>query len=45
MAPPGVQTTAQADAITVFIRLENTERDVGMTELNVIHLDNFKLEA
>jgi len=40
-----VQTTAKADAITVFIRLENTERDVGMTELNVIHLDNFKIES
>ncbi len=40
-----VRTTAQADAITVFIRLENTERDVGATELNVIHLDNFKLES
>jgi putative sterol carrier protein len=40
-----IRATAKADAITVFIRLENTERDVGMTELNVIHLDNFKLEA
>ncbi len=41
---PKVKVKAQAGAITVFIRLENTERDVGVTELNTIHLDNFKLE-
>ncbi len=41
---PALRVTAQAKAITVFIRLENTERDVGQTELNIIHLDNFKLE-
>jgi putative sterol carrier protein len=39
-----VTATAQANAITVFIRLENTEKDVGETELNLIHLDDFRLE-
>jgi hypothetical protein len=34
----------KAQAITVFIRLENVEEDVGRTELNTVHLDNFKLE-
>ena len=42
---PVVRARAQANAITVFIRLENTEEDVGTTELNIIHLDDFKLEA
>jgi putative sterol carrier protein len=42
---PSVGTTAQADKITVFIRLENTEKDVGETELNIIHLDKFALET
>jgi hypothetical protein len=41
---PSLRVKAQADTITVFIRLENTERDVGITELNIIHLDNFRLE-
>jgi putative sterol carrier protein len=41
---PSIRTKAQANAITVFIRLENTEKDVGETELNLIHLDDFKLE-
>lgn len=41
---PSLKVTAQAEAITVFIRLENTEEDVGRTELNIIHLDDFKLE-
>jgi putative sterol carrier protein len=41
---PVVRATAQANAITVFIRLENTEYNVGRTELNIIHLDDFKLE-
>lgn len=41
---PSLKVKAQARAITVFIRLENTARDVGVTELNTIHLDNFKLE-
>jgi putative sterol carrier protein len=41
---PSIKAKAQGNAITVFILLENTERDVGETELNIIHLDNFKLE-
>jgi hypothetical protein len=41
---PVLRATASSDAITLFIRLENTEPDVGVTELNVIHLDDFKLE-
>lgn len=41
---PTLKIKAQAQAITVFIRLENKESDVGETELNIIHLDNFKLE-
>ncbi|MEW5958249.1 MAG: SCP2 sterol-binding domain-containing protein [Chloroflexota bacterium] len=41
---PSLRVKAQAGAVTVFIRLENTEKDVGQTELNTIHLDNFKLE-
>ena len=40
---PVVKAKAQAGAITVFIRLENTDPDVGVTELNIIHLDDFKL--
>jgi hypothetical protein len=42
---PVVRAKARADAITVFIQLENTERDVGRTELNIIHLDQFTLES
>lgn len=41
---PTLKVKAQAEAITVFIRLENKESDVGETELNIIHLDNFRLE-
>jgi hypothetical protein len=41
---PSLRVEAQAEAITLFIRLENVEPDVGITELNVIHLDDFKLE-
>ena len=41
---PSVQATAQATAITVFIRLENTEKDVGETELNIVHVEHFTLE-
>jgi murein DD-endopeptidase MepM/ murein hydrolase activator NlpD len=41
---PSLRVKAQANALTVFIRLENVEPDVGSTELNTIHLDNFKLE-
>lgn len=40
-----IKARAQADLITVFIRVENTERDVGSTELNIIHLDQFELES
>lgn len=42
---PVIQVKAQANAITVFIRLENVEKDVGQTELNIIHLDDFRLES
>jgi len=42
---PVVRARAQAEAITVFIRLENTEHDVGSTELTVFHLDEFELES
>ncbi len=42
---PSVQATAQAEQITLFIRVENTEGDVGSTELNSIHLDNFQIQA
>jgi len=41
---PSIKAKAQGSAITIFILMENTERDVGETELNIIHLDNFKLE-
>ncbi|MBN1994694.1 MAG: SCP2 sterol-binding domain-containing protein [Anaerolineae bacterium] len=41
---PVVRTVARTNAITVFIRLENTERDVGQTELNIVHLEDFRLE-
>ncbi|MDM8526976.1 SCP2 sterol-binding domain-containing protein [Anaerolineales bacterium HSG24] len=40
---PSVSATAKGDRITVFIRIENTEKDVGKTELNTIHLDQFEL--
>lgn len=41
---PKVQAKAQGNAITVFIRLENTADDVGQTELNIIHLEKFELK-
>ena len=41
---PSITAKAQAEAITVHILLENIEKDVGSTELNIIHLDAFKLE-
>jgi hypothetical protein len=41
---PSLTVKAQAEAITVFILLENVEEDVGNTELNIIHLDNFELK-
>ena len=41
---PSITAKAQAEKITVHILLENIERDVGSTELNIIHLDAFKLE-
>jgi hypothetical protein len=41
---PSIQAQAQANAITVFIRLESVEKDVGETELNIIHLDRFELK-
>jgi len=41
---PSLRVTAQTGALTVFIRLENVEDDVGSTELNIVHLENFRLE-
>ncbi len=41
---PAHKVKANSDAITVFIRIENLEKDVGNTELNIIHLDDFRLE-
>ena len=41
---PSLRVQAQANAITVFIRLENIKTDVGETELNTIHLERFELE-
>jgi LysM repeat protein/putative sterol carrier protein len=40
---PSLKVKAQASAITVFIRIENTEKDVGKTELNLVHLEHFEL--
>jgi hypothetical protein len=42
---PSVRVKAQGNTITVFIRLENTEKDVGQTELNIVHLERFELES
>lgn len=41
---PSVRATAKTNAITVFIRLENTKSDVGETELNIVHVEHFTLE-
>ncbi|MEM7345892.1 MAG: SCP2 sterol-binding domain-containing protein [Chloroflexota bacterium] len=41
---PSIRATAQGSAITLFIRFENIEKDVGKTELNTIHLDDCRLE-
>ena len=41
---PAIKAKAQGNAVTVFIRIENTEADVGQTDLNTIHLDKFELE-
>jgi hypothetical protein len=41
---PSVRAAAQSQAITVFIRLENVEENVGQTELNIVHLENFTLK-
>lgn len=40
---PSLKVKAQGTAITVFIRVENTEKDVGRTELNLVHIDRFEL--
>lgn len=44
-----VQLTAEAiaenDIITVFIRIENVEGNVGPLELSLVHLDEFSLEV
>jgi putative sterol carrier protein len=42
---PGVATHAKADAITLFIRITNTEKAVDATSLNTIFMDNFALEG
>jgi|GEM_PF-337964 len=41
---PSLRVKAKANAITVFIRIENKEKDVGKTELNLVHLERFELE-
>ncbi|RPJ57657.1 MAG: hypothetical protein EHM12_08965 [Dehalococcoidia bacterium] len=41
---PSLRAKAQANAITVFIRLESVEKDVGQTELNIVHVEDFRLE-
>lgn len=41
---PSLRVKAAGQAITVFIRIENTEKDVGKTELNLVHLERFELE-
>ena len=41
---PSITVAAKASSISVFILLENVEDDVGSTELNIVHLDAFKLE-
>jgi len=40
---PSIRVKAQSGAITVFIRLENVEENVGQTELNIVHVENFTL--
>ena len=40
---PSLRVKAQANAITVFIRIENREKDVGKTELNLVHIERFEL--
>ncbi len=42
---PSLRITARANKITVFIRIENTEKDVGQTELNTTHIENFTLTS
>ena len=42
---PRLRAKAQGNTITVFIRIENIDPDVGATELNIIHLEDFKLES
>lgn len=41
---PEIRVAAQANAITLFFRIENVERDVGETELNLVHIDDCHLE-
>ncbi|MEM7031566.1 MAG: hypothetical protein AAF629_18545 [Chloroflexota bacterium] len=41
---PSIETQAIEDAMTVFIQIENKEENVGATELNIVHIDKFKLE-
>ncbi|GAB4434552.1 MAG: hypothetical protein Kow0031_16270 [Anaerolineae bacterium] len=40
---PSVRVKAQGDAITLFIRISSTE-EVDKTDLNTVHMDDFKLE-
>jgi hypothetical protein len=40
---PSLKIKAKGSAITVFIRIENTEKDVGRTELNLVHVEHFEL--
>jgi putative sterol carrier protein len=40
---PSLKVKAKGNTISVFIRIENTEKDVGKTELNLVHLERFEL--
>jgi len=40
-----VEAVAQSEAITIFIRIENAEKNVGQTDVNLVYLDKCKLEA
>lgn len=42
---PAIEATAESDTITVFIRIENTEENVGSADLNIVHIDKFTLEV
>jgi hypothetical protein len=41
---PALAVAATSNTVTVFIQVENTEADVGPSDLNTGYIDNFKLE-